>query len=179
MRIVARLRYEDVLREFRAAHGVDTVHEENTNHDAAKHLGMAQEQYGHWAQVLLSREEIRAIVLPWHVSEGGAVALVPKSGRTVAQAVDAIRDTGGRFATESPVCWHKLMRLRTEPFAGIYLSTRAIEDEIDYLELRTRHGLIHLDGLHRLVSWELHGMLTDRTEVLACVAGVSDACLAG
>ena len=171
MRIVAPVQYDELMREFNAAHGLDKLHEENTNHDALKHLRMAQAQFGRWTRVLLHREEIRSIVLPWHESEGGGITLVPKSGRTVAEAVELVRSTGGRFETANPVCWRKLVHLRSAPFDGIYLSTQAIDDEIDYLELETRRGLIHLDGLHRLVSWELHGMLTDTTEVLAYLAG--------
>lgn len=173
MRIVAPVPYDEVMREFHAAHGLDKPHEENTNHDALKHMRMAQAQFGRWTRVLLDREEIRSVVLPWHESEGGSLTLVPRSGRTVAEAVELVRSTAGRFAIANPVCWKKLVHLRSAPLQGIYLSTEAIDDEVDYLELETRRGLIHLDGLHRLVSWELHGMLTDDTEVLACLAGAA------
>jgi hypothetical protein len=171
VRLRATLDFGQVLERFRAEHSVDKPHESNTNSDGEMHLLRADALLGRWAEVMIGREEIRSVVLPWHLSEGGAIPLVPPSGRSVADAVDELRPLAGRYAEESPVCWRKLERMRAAPWTPVYLSTEAI-DATDYDELHVRHGLIHLDGLHRLVSWELHGLLTDETELVAYVAGV-------
>jgi uncharacterized protein DUF6309 len=170
VRISATLDFGQVLERFHAEHGVDKLHESNTNSDGEMHLLRADALLGRWAEVMIGREEIRNVVLPWHLSEDGAIALVPPSGRSVGRAVDELRPLVGRYAVQSPVCWRKLERMRTAPWTPVYLSTEAI-DAPDYDELQVRRGLIHLDGLHRLVSWELHGLLTDATEVVAYVAG--------
>jgi hypothetical protein len=169
VRIRATLDFAQVLERFRAEHGADKQHESNTNSDGEMHLMRADALLGHWAEVVIGREEIRSIVLPWHLSEHGALALVPPSGRSVARAVEELRPLIGRYAAESPVCWRKLERMRSAPWTPVYLSTEAI-DASDYDELDVRRGLIHLDGLHRLVSWELHGLLTDDTALVAYVA---------
>ncbi|SDD91338.1 hypothetical protein SAMN05216174_12245 [Actinokineospora iranica] len=52
----------------------------------------------------------------------------------------------------------------------VFLSTRAI-GRPGYADLRVRGGLVHLDGLHRLVSWELNTVLAD-AGVAAYVAGL-------
>jgi Family of unknown function (DUF6309) len=172
MIVLERLDFEQVLRDYRAEHPVDTDHEANTNDDGEMHLQRAQALLGRWRRVLLRADEVRSVVLPWHLSEGGEVALVPKSGLTVAQAAEAVRRTDGGYAQASPVCWRKLARMRTAEMTPVFLSTMAI-DASDYDGLESRDGLIHLDGLHRLVSWELHGLLTETTEVVAYLAGVA------
>lgn len=171
MRICATLEFAHVLQRFRAEHGLDKRHESNTNSDGEMHLRRADALLGRWAEVVIGREEVRSVVLPWHLSEGGAIALVPPSGRSVARAVEELRSVIGRYAAESPACWRKLERMRAAPWTPVYLSTEAI-DAPDYDDLDIRRGLIHLDGLHRLVAWELHGLLTDETEIVAYVAGV-------
>ena len=40
-----------------------------------------------------------------------------------------------------------------------------------YAEIDVQGGLVHLDGLHRMVSWEFYGMLNDGAQVAAYVAG--------
>ena len=170
MKLLERLDFEQVLRGFYAEHGLDSDHEANTNSDGEMHLQRAEALLGRWGRVRLSSDEVRNVVLPWHLSERGALPLVPKSGLTVAQAADVVRASRRRYAAANPVCWRKLARMRTEPITPVYLSTSAI-DAPDYSELDVRHGLIHLDGLHRLVSWELDGRLNDGGGVVAYVAG--------
>jgi hypothetical protein len=172
MRILAALDFEEVMQQFRGEHATGSAHEANTNGDGELHLLRAEALLGCWKKVLLGRAEIRSVVLPWHLSEGGGVPLVPKSGLSVAQAAATMRPMIERYATANPVCWRKMTRMRAAPFTPVYLSTEAV-DVPQYSELETKHGLIHLDGLHRLVSWELHGLLTDETGVVAYVAGIS------
>ena len=169
MKVVERLHFHDVLARYHAEHGVDKPHEANTNDDGEMHLQRADALLGSWKLVLLSPDEVRSVVLPWHLSEGGEIMLVPQSGLTVAQAAEALRQTTGGYEQASPVCWRKISRMRTAPMTPVFLSTAAIDAE-DYAGLKTRAGLIHLDGLHRLVSWELHGLLTDDTAVVAYLA---------
>lgn len=169
MRILASAGFDEVLARFRAEHSCDSAHEANTNSDAEAHLFRAQELFGHWQRVMLTREDVRSIVLPWHLSEGGATALVPKTGLTVADAVAELEPIAARYAGDSPVCWAKIERMRTAPPSPVFLSAPAIDGR-DYDGLATKDGLTHLDGLHRLLSWELHGVLAGGAEVEAYVA---------
>jgi Family of unknown function (DUF6309) len=171
MEILARVDVEEVVKKFRSEHSADTLHEANTNSDAEMRLMRAEALLGRWGKVVLNRSDVRSIILPWHVSEGGGIALVPQFGLTVAQAAAKLLPMTDRYAAESPVCWTKLLRACTAPLSAVFLSTKAI-DVPDYEQLQTAEGLVHLDGLHRLVSWELNGLLTTSARVEAYIAGL-------
>lgn len=133
----------------------------------------ADTQLRQWNKVLLGRQDILRVTLPWHISEGGNVKLVPKSGLTVEQAVKKLSSIKDRYAKESPVCWNKIFRTDRTRFSPIFLSTKAITAPYyaGYTELEIKAGLVHLDGLHRMVAWELNGLLADSVQVEAYVAG--------
>lgn len=170
MRFIAKLEFEEVLEAFYKEHSTELQHDENTNPEAERALNIANRQAGEWHKVLVQREDILNVILPWHISCGGNTELVPKSGSTVRQAVAKIQCMGDAFAKENPVCHQKIRRMSKQPFTPLYLSTRAIEKD-DYWDLEVKDGLIHIDGLHRMIAWELHGLLSGQVQIEAYVAG--------
>lgn len=170
MQIISPTSFDDVCARFRLDHPVARAHEANTNQDTDSALRLADVTFGCWSTVLLSRADIRSVLLPWHLSEGGARELVPRTGLTVGQAADLLRAQEADFTAANPVCSAKLTRFRTSAFTSVYLTTRPLPHD-DYADLPTGDALVHLDGLHRLLAWELAGRLSPGEELTAYVAG--------
>ncbi|SDG31931.1 hypothetical protein SAMN05421505_103170 [Sinosporangium album] len=173
MKLDAKVTFDTVLRHFHEAHPRDREHEFNTNDDAEGHLKNADRLLGTWNRVLFNRHDVLSVILPWHESEGGEGPLIPKPGMPVAEAVARVRAQGEEYATLNPVCWAKLQWQATAPFSPLYLSVEPVEG-VDYEELAVRRGLIHLDGLHRMIAWELWGRLSDDHTVEAYLAGAPE-----
>ena len=169
MRFIAKIEFEDVLEAFYREHSTELAHDENTNPEAERALNLANAQMGEWRKALLRREDILNVILPWHISCGGKTELVPKSGMAVGQAVAKIARLGEAFARHNPVCFQKIQRMGRLPFTPLFLSTKAIGKD-DYWGLEKKEGLVHIDGLHRMIAWELHGRLSEEVEVEAYVA---------
>jgi hypothetical protein len=155
MKILKEVSFAEVLNRFRVDHAVDRNHASNTNRDAEEGLQRADQLLGRWLRITLDMKEVRGVILPWHLSEGGALPLIPKTGLTVEQAVERLQEMRADYPTKSPICWAKLERMRGASRTPVYLTTRAI-DTRHYEGLTIREGLIHLDGLHRMVSWIAH-----------------------
>ncbi|GAB3475374.1 DUF6309 family protein [Nocardiopsis coralliicola] len=171
METVEQMAFADVQRLYRSDHPCDRVHPSNTNRDGARNLELADALFSAWFRIRLSRADALAVVLPWHLSEGGEEAMVPPTGLTVGQAAERVRAGGARWTRANPVCAAKLELLGRSPLTHVYLSGRALPDHPHYDRVRTREGLIHLDGLHRLVAWELAGRLPAAEALGAVVAG--------
>ncbi|SOB79767.1 DUF6309 family protein [Streptomyces sp. 1331.2] len=161
MEIVTAVAYPEVHDAYLRDHPVERAHEANSNMYAEENLERADRIPGGWWRVRLSRADVLGVVLPWHISEGGALELVPRSGLTVSEAAERIRSAGTAWTAANPVCSAKLRLLRRAPFTPLFLSTAPVEHP-DYGELTVRSGLIHLDGLHRMLAWELAGRLPER-----------------
>ncbi|MBQ1082075.1 MULTISPECIES: DUF6309 family protein [unclassified Nocardiopsis] len=178
MKLIGTVPFAEVLEVYRGDHPVDRAHVSNTNQDGEDVLHMADELLGTWHRVLLSRDEVLGIVLPWHLSEGGGRELVPRSGRTVGEAAELVRSGGAEMAAANPICSEKLQLFGERPLTPVYLSTRPVP-HTDYSDLEVRTGLIHLDGLHRTVAWALHERLSPDERTEAFVAGAPDTAPAG
>jgi hypothetical protein len=170
VRLLDTVPFSHVLDVYRIDHPADRTHPANTNRDGEEVLHMAEEMLGSWSRVLLSREEVLGIILPWHLSEGGERELVPRSGLTVGEAANLVRSGGATMAEANPVCSKKLELFRRTPLTPVYLSTRPVPHS-DYSDLRVRAGLIHLDGLHRTIAWELAERLPLEERTEAFLAG--------
>lgn len=127
-------------------------------------LEVANSQFGDWAKVLLFPEDLGGIMLPHHYHGG---SLVPPSGSSVS---DALKKLAG--LDQSSECYRRIKRFSDPRTAAIFLSVAPINDPRypDYKGLVDRgcQGLTHLDGLHRLIAWELE----NKRKVLAYVAGL-------
>jgi hypothetical protein len=169
MKIIEKVSFEEVLKQFRAEHDADHPHEVNTNADAEESLQRAQILFGEWHRVSLTREDILQVRLPWHLSCGGDMELVPKTGLSVQETVEKLSNVKIQFKDSCPVCFNKLQRMQYLPFTPLFLSTQALDTE-DYNELTIKSGLIHLDGLHRMIGWELHGLFINNPLIEAYLA---------
>ncbi|MGX2993845.1 DUF6309 family protein [Streptomyces sp. JNUCC 64] len=170
MEIVTSVPFSEVQDAYGRDHPLERAHQANTNSDGKAALELADGMFGSWWRVRFSRADVLGVVLPWHLSEGGALELVPRSGLTVAEAAERIRSGGEVWTGANPVCAEKLVLLERAPFTPLYLSTRPI-DHSDYSDLKVREGLIHIDGLHRMLAWELAGRLPDRAELDGYLVG--------
>ncbi|WP_181957470.1 DUF6309 family protein [Streptomyces paludis] len=178
VQIIGPVTFDEVLTAFRRDHPVARDHAANTNQDAENMLSLADRLFGGWSKARLSRAELRAVILPWHLSEGGARELVPRTGLTVGEAADLLRAHAAELSAANPLCTEKIARFRAAPFTSVYFSRGPVTHD-DYADLRTGEGLVHLDGLHRLLAWELSGRLSARPAreddgPIAYLAGVPD-----
>ncbi|MFE6054156.1 DUF6309 family protein [Kitasatospora sp. NPDC056446] len=174
MEIVTAVAYAEVHDAYLRDHPIDRAHEANSNMYGEQNLERADGIPGGWWRVRLSRADVLGIMLPWHLSEGGELELVPRSGLTVGEAADRIRAAGAAWTAANPVCAAKLRLLRSAPFTPVYLSTAPV-DHSDYGDLSVRAGLIHIDGLHRMLAWELAGRLPGRAALDGYLAGDPEA----
>ncbi|MFF0415685.1 DUF6309 family protein [Kitasatospora sp. NPDC004745] len=170
MEIVTAVAYPEVHDAYLRDHPVERAHEANSNPAGEENLERADRIPGGWWRVRLSRADVLGVVLPWHLSEGGERELVPRSGLTVGEAAERIRAGGADWSGANPVCAAKLRLLRWSPFTPVYLSTGPV-DHTDYTDLLVREGLIHIDGLHRMLAWELAGRLPGRARLDGYLAG--------
>ena len=176
VRCIKRVAFEEVLACFDEEHEVKP---DNTNGHARNMLQAAQEKFnGNWARVSLDREDVLNIYLPHHISEGGAIPLIPPTGLTVAAAVAEIKKIStAKYQSANPVCWRKIAHCKENYLSPIFLCTAPVSHS-DYQYLTNYEGhLIHLDGLHRLIACGLHGKLEPdeyekREKITAYVAGL-------
>ncbi|MFJ8255394.1 DUF6309 family protein [Streptomyces sp. NPDC094466] len=78
------------------------------------------------------------------------------------------------YTRTNPLCAFKMTRQNHALARPLYLSTRAMPTR-DYAALTVRKGLVHLDGLHRMLAWHRSGLLSPGRWVEAYVAGLPDA----
>ncbi|GAA2155914.1 hypothetical protein GCM10009760_56310 [Kitasatospora kazusensis] len=168
--VVSSVTFAEVRRVYLRDHPADQAHEANTNQCGEENLQRAEDLLGSWWKVRLSRAEVLGIMLPWHLSEGGKLELVPRTGLTVGQAAARIRAGGAEWAEANPVCAAKLELLKWAPLTPVYLSTRPVPHS-DYADLPPTDGLVHLDGLHRMLVWEVARRLPRSARLEAFVAG--------
>lgn len=175
MRLLGAVPFDEVLRGFTRDHPLDPSDEANSNDEAEGHIRNAELLLpGRWHRVLLEGPEVREVVLPWHMGEYGEVELIPRTGMSVAAAADRLAKLGTPYARSNPLCASKLDWHSTAGRLPVYLSTRPVPGP-DYASLTVREGLIHLDGLHRMLAWARTGQLVPGTWFEACVAGLSPA----
>lgn len=175
MKVLEAVPFDRVLGHFTRHHAYRPGDPANSDDEAETHIRNAQAlAEGRWHRVLLEGPEVRGVVLPWHLGEDGEVELIPRTGLTVRAAAARLAALGDAYATSNPLCAGKLARqVGAEPTA-VFLSSRAVGGE-DYEGLSVREGLIHLDGLHRMLAWERAGQLAPGRLLKAYVAGLSPA----
>ncbi|MFF0449613.1 DUF6309 family protein [Streptomyces sp. NPDC004609] len=172
MKVLEAVTFDALMGIFGRDHPYDPDDEANSNDEAETHIRNAELILGgRWHRVRLEGTEVLGIVLPWHLGEDGEVELIPKTGLTVAEAAARLTALGTSYAVTNPRCGLKLARQTGAPPRPLFLSTRAVPGE-DYDALTTREGLIHLDGLHRMLAWQQAGLLAPGRWVTAYVAGL-------
>lgn len=175
MRVLEAVRFDAVMDRFAHEHPFDASDQANSNDEAEGHIRNAELKLrGRWHRVLLEGPEVRNVVLPWHLGEDGEVELIPRTGLTVAAAADRLAMLDSSYAHTNPLCAFKLARQSTTAHLAPFLSTRPVPGR-DYESLTVREGLIHLDGLHRMLAWARAGHLVPGNWFEAYVAGLSPA----
>ncbi|MGW6121386.1 DUF6309 family protein [Nocardia sp. NPDC055165] len=170
MRIVGDSDLAKVLAIYRDEHCAHGAEEGVRFREGEDNLRRGDELSGTWTRVLLSRADLAAVTLPWHLSEGGERELVPRTGLTVEQAAARLRTERADLAAANPVCTGLITALTEAPFTTVFLSA-APAGHSDYADLRAEEGLFHLDGLHRMIAWELAGRLPEGDLIDGVVAG--------
>lgn len=171
MKVLETVPFTAVFDRFRHEHAADRDHVRNSNAEGEELLRLADAVPGEWVRVTLDRQDVLGVMLPWHTGEGGDFELVPPAGLTVADAVERLRAEDERYRLANPVCADRLAWLVDAPASPLFLCTRAVET-VDYAGLAVREGVIHLDGLHRMIAWESSGRLAAGAPVEAYLAGV-------
>jgi hypothetical protein len=104
-----KVMFSEVLTQFDLHNDLNhDSHVKNTNNHAKNNLLLADKLLKEWHKVNLKREDLLKVILPWHVSEGGEIALVPKSGLTVEKAVEKLKKLKKDYKEKSKVCWGKI-----------------------------------------------------------------------
>ncbi|WP_329064670.1 DUF6309 family protein [Streptomyces sp. NBC_01429] len=175
MKVLEAVTFDTVMGHFAQAHPYDGQDEANSNDEAEAHIRNAQQLLGgRWHRVLLADTEVLDVVLPWHLGEDGEVELIPPAGLTVGEAAARLAALGESYARTNPLCARKLDRQTHAPPTPVFLATAAMPGP-DYARLTVREGLIHLDGLHRLLAWRRAGRPAPGDRIEAYVAGLGPA----
>jgi len=128
-------------------------------------LEVANQQFGDWTQVVLTPEEVLAVLLPQH---NHGVNLVPAAGSSVSEAISKLD-----FVDPLTECYNRIQQFFGTLTTLVFLSMAPMNDPryFDYTGLISRgcKGLTHLDGLHRLVAWGRE----NKRDVPAYVAGLT------
>jgi hypothetical protein len=122
---------------------------------ANEYLMAANDEFGAWTLVGLSRADILNIMLPKH-THGNPSPLIPESWL----AVSAVSARVKELTRETGECWDNIQSHKNRDFSQTHI----------FLKWQDR-VLKHVDGLHRLVAY---AMFDKKDEVLAYVAGFVD-----
>lgn len=133
-----------------------------------KNLVRANRSAEDWVRARLECQEALGIVLPWH--KDGDIELIPPTGCTLGEALTTLAELEKAYRDASPHCWKTIEALEKSYPSPIFLSTSPIGRR-DYARVPRTTGLIHLDGLHRLLAWGRSGRL-DGVEIEAYVARI-------
>lgn len=129
-------------------------------------LEAANRQFGNWRLIVLTPENVRAVMLPHHAH---GVNLVPPSGSTVLETIKKLD-----FVDHLSECYRRIQQFSDSRTPAVFLSAAPIDDSgySDYRGLLDRgyKGLTHLDGLHRLIAWGRE----NKRNVPAYVAGLGE-----
>lgn len=164
MDVEAGVSFRVVESVFRDRHGPDA---DDTDAWALSRLEEADDQFEGWLRVGLDREDVLDTVLVYHC-RGNGEPLVPREGATVGEVADRLRGEGmSELAAEHPRCHDRIEGLMREPFSPVFLAERPLEEtsaeQYGWLEYGDG-GLVHLDGLHRLLAWTLDGRFDEDYE---------------
>jgi Family of unknown function (DUF6309) len=169
MQVLSKASFQEVREAF--------LRENDIHYDknpwALGAIDAAEQQFGHWARVILNTQDILGIMLPHHTRCGPEV--VPVSCSTVSEAMERLKS----LPSDNPCnnsdnpCNNKVENLSSRPPSLIFLSAAPINHpeypEYQPLVKRNYKGLTHLDGLHRLIAWGRSGT----SGIVAYVAGLA------
>ena len=138
---------EEVTRQYASSPNSDGL--EST-------LKIIAKEYQHdttvtWSEGHLSLEELRSVILPWHVCGTSEHTLVPSQGTTVGEICKILAQRPTDLVDS---CTGKIHQFRVLPKMPAIISNRS-RPGIDYRDCKYREGWFHVDGLHRMIAWGL------------------------
>lgn len=155
------------------------LEERGQRHDSwpwtVKYLELADLQFnGQWTATTLDAAKAKAVIVPAHSGEpcrGDRLELVGGGGTSVEAAARWLRTIQDQYATANPTCWRRIQEAAHGPFSTVVLTTEPL-GSVEHATLSPRpDSLYHLDGLHRLLGWELASRLRGAISIPAIVAG--------
>lgn len=176
MKILKKVDFSEVLKDFDKEHPRDR----GSNDWAWQRLHDANQKFnGIWHKVRLSRKDVLNILLVWHKDKD--LELIPQTGLSVLEAGERFQTIKDEYREQNKDCYDKIMRFSQDVFSLVFLSAEPIKGfgvpEYEYLQYKSKY-LVHLDGLHRLIAWEIAGRFgllkyyLTREKLEAYVAGI-------
>ena len=161
MKLLRTVHFDEVLRVF------NEEHSSSSTNDWTRELlvNTNKSHSGKWSLVRFSSQEARSkISLMWHhhgdAGYGRGIELIPVSGATVSQATSNFLNLSDEYAKENKKCLDTIIHHKYTPFNPVFLSIPLSRDyKIAGHESTTIPGgnYLHLDGLHRLIAWNVAG----------------------
>jgi hypothetical protein len=108
--------------------------------------------------------------LPCAWVSGRRADLVPAGGASVAETAARLRADLAGYQRYNPHCWGRIQRAVDEPSSLMVLSRQPMI-EAGHGACATAAGPYVVDGLHRMVAWELAGRLDHAVSIRACICG--------
>lgn len=138
--------FTKVLKKFYEEHDL----KKGTNKWAIKAIQGANKKFGYWVEAQLSKKTLLKILLPCHVH--GEIKLISKKGASLKEAFKNLKKLKD-YKKKCPECIKTIEYFKDKKIGHIYLSYGKISNLKDYNEMRcNEEDLVHLDGLHRLLS---------------------------
>jgi hypothetical protein len=114
-----------------------------------------------WCCLELTPKLIRHhITLMYHHHPFSGLCLIPESGATVHDSAKQFSEIRKRYKRRNAFCYRHIQGLKVVPFTPVFLASRdppGFSMPIWHTIAPPQGNFFHLDGLHRLIAWELAG----------------------
>ncbi len=146
--IEKELPWAKVKRDFLKYHDIS----ERKNHWTFEVIKKANKEYSKWIHLQLTFDDAKDIILPWHNHKGSKIDLIPKTGLSLYETYLNLKKNETEFIKRVPACIEKIKSFQNKPTGIIFLVMGTLRvDVYNYLDIKDG-SLVHLDGLHRLLS---------------------------
>lgn len=171
---IFRVPFSTVLEHFDREHDLS-----ETREWARELINTVNDFYsGEWHSAKLPNDLVRSnITLMYHHHPLEGEPLVPEIGATVAETSARFREIENSYHACNNKCCEHIKSLQASPFSHLILASNdgrfKIPDQYQQ-KLQQRPGtFLHIDGLHRMIAWDLAGRLSDSNDgsVEAYIAG--------
>jgi hypothetical protein len=153
------INFDDVLSIYRKENN-----QKEGNIDRTTYLlSVANKFFGSWIEAELPNSEVLKVTLPYHLHFSNE--LISKRGATVRYASDKFRKIETTYRKDNRECYEIIERSKKKNIQTVYLSLGVLSDSSneevngfkEYRKIRkSENNLIHLDGLHRLLSYGIN-----------------------
>lgn len=162
---IKSVNFTTVLKKFYKEHDL----KKGTNKWAVKAITGANKKFGHWIEAELPKKTLLKILLPYHVH--GKIELISKKGASLEETFDNLKKLGGNYEKQCIECIKTIKYFANKKIGHIYLSYGKISNLKDYAEMNcNKNDLVHLDGLHRLLSILYSGKIKNYSPIKCFIA---------